>query len=62
MRKKSEKIVQKKAADVSAATAADLARLREAIGGPIDTSEIPERKRTADRLRRDSSRRLPSRG
>src|SRR5271166_75865 len=63
MRKKSakSKIVIKNAEDVSAATEADLARLHQAMGGPIDTSEIRERKGRFNRLGRDSTGRLPTR-
>src|SRR5438132_14087910 len=54
------KIVQKSAADLPAASDADLARLRSAMAGKIDTSDIPER-RKFDRLQRDAAGRLPPR-
>jgi hypothetical protein len=63
MRKKSAtgKIVKKRAVDVAPASDADLARLRRAMNGPIDTSDIPEHKGRFDRLKRDSTGRLPIR-
>ena len=54
------KVVRKSAADVPPASRADLNRLRAAMKGSIDTSEIPER-RPFDRLQRDESGRLPLR-
>jgi hypothetical protein len=63
MRRKSAaiRIIKKKAAEVLPASDKDLARLRKAMGGPIDTSDIPEHKGRLDRLVRDSSGRLPAR-
>ena len=63
MRKKSAtgKIVKKRAVDVAPASDADLARLRKAMNGPIDTSDIPEHRGRLKRLRRDSTGRLPTR-
>ncbi len=63
MRKKSAegKLVRKRAADLAPASDADLARLRKAMNGPIDTSDIPERRGRLDRLRRDSTGQLPAR-
>jgi hypothetical protein len=55
------RIVRTSAADIPPATEADLARLRDAMKGPIDTSDIPERRGGFHRLRRDSAGRLPSR-
>jgi hypothetical protein len=55
------KNVRKRAADLLPATAADLARLREAMAGPIDTSDIPEKKGSFRRHARDSAGRLPAR-
>jgi hypothetical protein len=48
------KPVRKSAGEIPAATAADLNRLRAAMDNPIDTSEIPER-RKFDRLPRDTN-------
>jgi hypothetical protein len=63
MRKKlaTSKIVRKRLGDIPPTTAADLARLRDAMKCPIDTSEIPERKGALQRLRRDSTGKLPAR-
>ena len=63
MPKKSEKLklVKKKLSDLLPASAAELARLRLAMEGPIDTSEIPERRGGFARLKRDSTGRLPTR-
>ena len=36
------KVVRRKAVDIPPATEADLSRLRSAMDGPIDTSDIPE--------------------
>ena len=55
------KIVRKSAVDLLPATEADLARLREAMKRPIDTSDIPELRGEFHRLKRDSTGRLPSR-
>jgi len=57
---KKGKIVRKSAAQIPAATAGDLERLRAAVSGKIDISEIPER-RKFHRLRRDANGRLPRR-
>ena len=54
------KTVRKSAADIPPASAADLERLRNAMAGRIDTSDIPER-RKFHRLQRDASGRLPPR-
>ena len=63
MRRKSatSKIVRRNASDSPPATQADLARLRRAIKGAIDTSDIPEQRTAFHRLTRDSSGRLPAR-
>ena len=63
MRKKSatSKIVRRKAVDIPPATEADLARLSQAMEGPIDTSDIPEQRVAFRRLTRDSTGRLPTR-
>src|SRR5438045_1674986 len=55
------RIVRKSAADLPPATEADLARLRDAMEGPIDPSDIPELRGEFHRLRRDSTGQLPSR-
>jgi hypothetical protein len=55
------KTLHKSAADVSRASAADIARLRKAMSGPIDTSEIPERRGSFTRVRRDAAGTLPRR-
>jgi hypothetical protein len=62
MSKKSiaSKRVRKSAEEIPSASKADLDRLRAAMQGSIDTSEIPER-RKFHRLKRDSSGRLPLR-
>lgn len=54
------KTVRKSREDIPSASAADLERLRAAMEGPIDTSEIPERRRF-DRSRRDENGKLPPR-
>ncbi len=54
------KIVRKSAAEIPRAANADLERLRTAMKGEIDTSEIPERK-NVQRLQRDASGNLPPR-
>ena len=63
MRRKSatSKIVRRNASDIPPATQADLARLRRAMEGPIDTSDIPEQRVAFRRLTRDSTGRLPTR-
>jgi hypothetical protein len=60
MSRKSEgtKIVRKPAAEIPPASPADLERLRAAMRGRIDSSEISER-RQFQRLRRDPSGELP---
>jgi hypothetical protein len=55
------RIVRKTAADIPAASAADVDRLRSVMKGEIDTSEIPERQGSFSRLQRDASGRLPKR-
>jgi hypothetical protein len=54
------KVVRKSAKEIPPASATDLDRLRAAMRGRIDTSEISER-RKFQRLRRDASGRLPAR-
>jgi len=54
------KVVRKSAAQIPAATAGDLERLRAAMTGKIDASKISER-RKYQRLQRDSNGRLPQR-
>jgi hypothetical protein len=54
------KITRKSAAEVPPASKADLDRLRAAMKGDIDTSEIPERRRF-ERLHRDANGTLPPR-
>jgi hypothetical protein len=63
MRKKLaiSKTVRRNASDIPPATEADLARLRRAMEGRIDTSDIPEQRTAFHRLTRDSSGRLPAR-
>lgn len=56
----SGKVIRKSASEIPPATKADLDRLRAAMQGPIDTSEISER-RQFQRLYRDASGRLPPR-
>jgi hypothetical protein len=55
------KIVKRGAADITSASDADLSRLCKAMDGPVDTSDIAERKGRFDRLERDSNGRLPNR-
>ena len=55
------RIVKKKVADVLSASDAVLDRLRNAKGGPIDTSDIAESTGRPNRLIRDSAGRLPTR-
>ena len=52
------KTARKSAVQIPAATAGDLKRLRAAMSGKIDISEIAER-REFHRLRRDANGRLP---
>src|SRR5262245_53138564 len=54
------KMARKSAVQIPAAAAADLERLRDAMSGKIDTSEISER-RKFHRLQRDANGRLPRR-
>jgi hypothetical protein len=54
------KVVRKSAEEIPRATKADLARLRAAMQGTVDTGEIPER-RKFQRLKRDASGALPTR-
>lgn len=54
------KQVRKSAKEVPRPSSADLDRLRAAMEGYVDTSEIPER-RKFQRLKRDTSGRLPIR-
>jgi hypothetical protein len=54
------KTVRKAAKDISPPSDADLARLRNAAKGKIDTSDIPEN-RTFNRLQRDETGALPRR-
>jgi hypothetical protein len=63
MRKKlaTSKTVRKTPVDIPPASPADLARLRAAMKGPIDTSDIPEQAARFHRLRRDATGRLPTR-
>jgi hypothetical protein len=62
MSKKSatRKLVRKSAAEIPAASRADLNRLRAAMNMNIDTGEIPER-RKVQRLHRDANGKLPTR-
>lgn len=62
MSKKSptNRLVRKTARNISAATSADVDRLRSAMHGRVDTSDIPER-RKFQRVRRDANGRLPPR-
>ena len=55
------KPVRQSAAQIPSASAADLKRLRSAMAGKIDTSEIPERRPPFQRLKRDARGRLPAR-
>lgn len=55
-----DRTVRKRADELPAASHADLARLRGAMRGPIDTGEISER-RHFERLKRDTNGRLPPR-
>ena len=55
------KVVRRSAADIPAAAAADLSRLRDAMVVPIDTSDIAERQGSFSRLERHASGRLPRR-
>lgn len=54
------KVIRKSANDIPPPSEADLDRIRAAMQGPIDTSEISERRRFR-RLRRDANGRLPPR-
>ncbi len=55
------KIVRKSAIDIPEANAADLSRLRSAMEGPVDASQISELGAGFERLKRDSSGNLPVR-
>jgi hypothetical protein len=55
------RVVRKKATEIKPASAADLDRLRGAMDGPIDTSEIPEKRGGFHRLKRDTEGQLPKR-
>jgi hypothetical protein len=52
-------LVRRRAGDIGPATEADLARLRAAARGPIDTSDSPEKKGPFRRVKRDAQGRLP---
>jgi hypothetical protein len=54
------KVARKSAAEIPHTSAADLNRLRAAMAGDIDTSDIPER-REFQRLHRDAKGNLPPR-
>jgi hypothetical protein len=56
---KTNSLVRRRASDPPRSTAEDLARARTAMDGPIDTSDIPERKGPFQRLHRDATGRLP---
>jgi len=55
------KVIRKAASEIKPATTADLDRLRGAIEGPIDTSEVPENRSGFHRLKRGPQGRLPRR-
>jgi hypothetical protein len=59
-KKSADKTVRKTTGQIPAATVSDLERLRRAMRGQIDTTEIPERRRL-QRLKRDAAGRLPPR-
>jgi hypothetical protein len=59
-KKSTHKVIEKSATQIAMASAADLDRLRAAMQGPVDTSDLPERQ-TFQRLRRDSTGKLPPR-
>src|SRR5262245_50001637 len=48
------RVVRRKAADIPAATEADLDRLEAAMNGPIDTTDIPERSGPLRPISRDA--------
>ena len=56
-----DKLVQRTASQIPPTTEQDLARLRAAMEGPIDTSDIPEVSAGAVRVKRDAAGRLPVR-
>jgi hypothetical protein len=56
-----EKRVRRSADPAPKTTAEDRARLRDAMKGPIDTSDIPERGAPFNRVERDAKGRLPPR-
>ena len=58
---KAGKAIRKKATEIKPASAADLERLRGAMDGPINTSEIPEKRGGFQRLKRDTQGHLPRR-
>jgi hypothetical protein len=58
---KPERTIRKTADEIPLASEEDLDRLRRAMEGPIDTSEIPEHEGLFRRLRRDSEGRFPGR-
>jgi hypothetical protein len=59
---KTDRLVRRARSEIRPATASDLARLRDAMEEPIDTSEIPESRGAYHRLKRDTQGRLPGRG
>ncbi len=54
-------LVHRSADAIRPASAADLSRLRSAMAGKIDTSDIPERRGAFHRLKRNESSKLPVR-
>lgn len=55
------RLVRKSAADIPAASAADLDRLRAAMKGEIDTSDLAERRGAFQRIERGAGGRPPAR-
>ncbi len=53
------KLVRRRADQIRPTTKKDLARLLDAMEGPIDTSDIPEMKGPIRRIKRDAQGRLP---
>jgi hypothetical protein len=51
-------VVRRSAKSLPKATEGDLARLRSAMEGPIDTAEIPEARGAPSRVQRDASGRI----
>lgn len=51
-------VVRRSAKSLPKTTEGDLARLRSAMGGEIDTAEIPESKGAPSRVKRDASGRM----